>query len=90
MELQVHPQRAAIDAGELRSQLGSEVVEDVAHHARLGGRGEAEEGRDRFVAGELLGEPRNVAVVRTEIVAPFREAVGLIDHPVADLPLLQH
>ena len=58
-------------------------------HVRLGGRGQAQQRRYRPWSGLLADEAAHVAVVGTEVVAPAREAVGLVQHPAADLALVE-
>ena len=65
------------------------MVEDVAHDARLGRRRQADERGKPAVAGMLADEPADVAVVGAEILAPFRQAVRLVDDPITDLALFQ-
>jgi hypothetical protein len=65
------------------------MVADVAHHLRLGRGGQAQD-RRWAVARELLDEAADIAVVGPEIVAPFADAMRLVQHPKPDLALLQH
>ena len=55
------------------------IVDDIV----LGGGGQAEDGHG--ILSVVLGDvTRDVAIVRTEIVPPFREAVRLVHDPRAD------
>src|SRR5436309_2512230 len=54
----------------------AELADDVAGHPAGGGGGERED-RD---AAELVLEPAQAAVCGTEVVAPLRDAVRLVDH----------
>ena len=85
---QVRPHRSAIQQHHRGPQAGLEMVADVAHHLGLGGGGQAQQ-RGHGVAREFLDEAADVAVVGPEIVAPFRHAMGLVQHPEPDLALLQ-
>ncbi len=87
LEGEVVAERPAVDQLQLDPEARPEMVEDVAQHARLGRRGQADHRRRRSVAAELPDEAADVAVVRPEIVAPFREAMRLVDDPVSDLAL---
>ena len=87
LEGEVVAERPAVDQLQLDPEARPEMVEDVAQHARLGRRGQADHGRRRSVAAELPDEAADVAVVGPEILAPFREAMRLVDDPVSDLAL---
>ena len=89
LEGEVVAKRAAVDQLKLDAEAAFEVVEDVAHDARLGRRRQADERGKPAVAGMFADEAGDVAVVGAEILAPFRQAVRLVDHPVADLALLE-
>ena len=80
---------AAVEDRELDAELLAEVADDVLAHVRLGGRGQAQQRRYRPRRGLLADEAAHVAVVGTEVVAPAREAVGLVQHPAGDLALVQ-
>ena len=60
-----------------------EVVTDFLHDIVLGGCGQAQNWC-RVLAMVLGDIPRDVAVVGPEVVAPFREAVRLVDYPRGD------
>ena len=66
-----------------------EILDDLVLHVGLGGGGEAQHRRNGIVAGPFSDEASHVAVVRAEVVSPPGEAVGLVQHPAADLPLVQ-
>ena len=87
-ELQVGPAGAAVEDPELDAEPVAEVGADVLLHVGLGGRGQAQH-RHRRIPGPFLDEARHVPVVGPEVVAPAREAMRLVQHPGADLALLQ-
>ena len=87
-ELQVGPAGAAVEDPEIDAEPVAEVGADVVLHVGLGGRGQAQH-RHRRIPGPFADEARHVAVVGPEVVAPAREAMRLIQHPGADLALLQ-
>ena len=89
LEGEVVPEGAAVDQLQLDPEPAVEVVEDIAEHARLRRGREADERSRRIVAAVLADEAADVAVVGAEVLAPLREAVRLVDHPVADLALLE-
>ena len=66
------------------------MVADVAHYFGLGGGGQAEHRSRRFIARGFLDEAADIAVVGPEIVAPFRHAMRLVQHPEPDLTLCQN
>ena len=66
------------------------MVADVAHYFGLGGGGQAEHRSRRFIARGFLDEAADIAVVGPEIVAPFRHAMRLVQHPEPDLTLRQN
>jgi len=68
-------------------ELILEVLLDVFQHIGLGRGGEAADGGQRAVTGELLDEARNVEVIRAKVRAPFGQAVSLVEDPGADLAL---
>ena len=88
-EGQVGAHRPAIQQHQIHPQTGLEMVADVAHHLGLGGGCQAQNGR-RAVARELLDEAADIAVVGPEIVAPFADAMRLVQNPQPDLALLQN
>ena len=81
--------RAAVEYGEFDSELLPEVINNVLPHVRLGSRGQAEDGRHRAIAHLLADETADVAIVGPKIVPPARQAVRLVEHPSADLPLIE-
>ena len=87
-EGEVCPHGTTVEQHQLHSKAALEVIADVAHHLGLGRRREAQEGR-HMVAGELLDEAADVAVVGPKVVPPFRNAVRLVKHPEPDLTLLE-
>ena len=66
-----------------------EEGEDFLPHVLLGRGGEAGDGRNlhALLLGELPDEPAGVEVVGPEVVPPFGETMGLVEHPAADLAL---
>ena len=73
------------------AELLAEVADELVDHGLPGGRGEARDRGDRRVGalGERPDEARGVEVVGAEVVAPLREAVRLVEHPRADLPVFE-
>src|ERR1035438_7292599 len=61
------------------------MVDDVIAHA-TGGRGGERHERN---AGEIFSQFRNLAVFRTEIMAPFADAMRLVNGDKLDVPFLQ-
>ena len=88
LESQVVALRPAVEDLELDADFFAEVAQDVLDDRRLCRGGQADDGRRRFGGGALPDEPAHVAVVRPEVVAPARQAVGFVEHPGADLALL--
>ena len=88
-EIQVGAPGAAVEDLHVNAQLVMEVLDDLVLHVGLGGGGEAQDGRRRLIPGLLPDEASYVAVVGPEVVSPPGEAVGLVQHPGADLPLVQ-
>ena len=89
-EVQVRAPGAAVEDRQLDTELVAKVGCDVRHHIGLGGRSQAQHGRDRVHSRLLADEPPHVTVVGPEIVSPLRQAVGLVQHPSADLALVEH
>ena len=79
----------AVEEREFDAEFLAEVAEDVLAHIGLGGRGQAEQRRHRLSTRLLADEAAHVAVVGAEVVAPAREAVSLVQHPAADLALVE-
>ena len=88
-EAEVAALGAAVEDRELDAELVAEVPDDVLAHVGLGGGGEAEQRRDRLITRLLADEAAHVAIVGAEVVAPAREAVRLVQHPAADLALVE-
>ena len=86
-ELEVRPFDAPFEGAELAAGLLEEVREDLVLHLLLGGGGEAgDRGNGRaHGGGEFADESGGVEVIRAEVVSPFREAMGFIEDPAADL-----
>ena len=80
---------SAVEDLEVDGQLLSEILDDLGLHVGLCGRREAQDGRDRLTPCLLADEAPDVPVVGPEVVPPLREAVCLVQHPAADLPLVQ-
>ena len=89
IEAEVGALGATVEDRELDAELLLEVANDVFAHVRLGSGGEAEQRRDRLFTGFLADEAAHVAVVGAEVVAPARQAMRLVQHPAADLALIQ-
>ena len=90
LEGQIAALRAAVEDRELDTELVPEMPRNVPGHVRLGGRGQAQHRRHRLIAGLLPDEAADIAVVGPEVVAPAGQAVGLVEHPAADLALVEH
>ena len=72
----------AVEAGfEHRGIVHLQVLLDVELHL---GRGRGREGNNGHVAAQVVDDAANLAVLGPEIVAPFRDAVGLINGHKAD------
>lgn len=71
----------------LNSEAFLEMITDISQHIRLSRCSEATNGGQGLIACVLANEARGVHVIWTEIVAPLRQAVGLIENPSADLAL---
>ena len=65
------------------------MLDDLGDDRGLGRGGQAQDGRNDAVTGLVADEAADVAVIRPEVLAPFRQAVRLIKHPAADLPLVE-
>ena len=88
-EVQVGAAAAAVEHRHVDSQVPLEVVADLGLDLWFGCRGQAQHRRCALAAGSLADEPPHIAVVGTEVVSPLGQAVGLVEHPGADLALLQ-
>ena len=89
LEGQVAALGPAVEDRELDADLVPEVLRDVVGDVRLGGCRQAKHRRHRLITGLFPDEASDITVVGTEIVAPARQAVGLVEHPAADLALVQ-
>ena len=89
-ELQVRTLDAAGEHAQLDAELVPKVRDDVHDHVGLGGRGQAQHRRNRVLPRLLADEASHVAVIGPEVVPPLRNAVGLVQHPGADLALVEH
>ena len=74
---------------EPETKLALDDVGDLRGHILLGRGGEALHGRDGDLLpfGEFTDEADGVEVIGTEVMPPFGQAVRLVEHPGADLPL---
>ena len=89
-ELQVRAPSAAVEDCDLDAKLVPKMGSDVRHHIGLRGRGQAQHRRDRLLSRLLTDEASHVTIVGPEIVPPLRQTVGLVEHPGADLALVEH
>ena len=80
LEAQIGTRRAAIKHCEFQTEPLSEVLADISNDIRLCRRGKAENVRV-FPAGPFLDETADVPIIGSKIVAPFRNAMGFIEHP---------
>ena len=73
----------------LLAERFTEMGDNFLAYVELRGSGEARHRRgiDPFPRRELSDEAGRVQVVRAEVVPPFRDAVGLVEHPGGDLTL---
>ncbi len=80
-----HAQRVAFEGAPQHQRLGaahSELRGDVGDDAVVrGGR----RGQDRDALAEFFDQGPDAAVVRPEVVAPVRDAMGLVDHDEAGI-----
>ena len=88
-EIQILATYSAVEDLQLDVQLLTKVGLDLLLDVRLGSCGQAQHRRHRLVTRPLTDEAPHVAVVGPEVVPPFREAVGLVQDPGANLPLRQ-
>ena len=101
-ELQIGAVGTAVEDGEFNAEPVAKVLPDVLHHVRLGRGGQAQHRRrlpgrafrmSDGAIGRLLhalpDEAPDVAVVRAEVVAPAGQTMGFVQHPGADLALLE-
>ena len=89
LEAQVVARRAAVEDVELDAESFLEVLDDLRDDRGLGGGSQAQDGGNLAVSGLVADEAADVAVVRPKVLAPFGQAVRLVENPAADLPLLQ-
>ena len=80
-EVQVGAPGAAVEDPELNAQLFFEIIDEFVLHVGLGGGSQAQDRRHRIVSRLLADEASHVTVIGPEVVAPPREAVGLVQHP---------
>ena len=80
---------AAVEDPQRDAQLFLEIVRDFGLDIGLGGRRETRHRRHGILSRLLTDEAPHVTVIRPEVVPPLGEAVGLVQHPGADLPLRQ-
>ena len=88
-ELEVGALGAAVENAQLDAKLVLEVVDDFGPDVGLGGGGETQHRWYRLRAGALPDVTAHVAIVRPEIVTPLGQAVGFVQYPAADFPVLQ-
>ena len=89
LEAQVVARRAAVEDVELDTESFLEVLDDLGDDRGLGGGGQAQDGGNLAVSGLVADEAADVTVVGPEVLAPFGQAVGLVEHPAADFALIQ-
>ncbi len=80
---------SAVEHGQFDSEPVPKVPGDVADDLGPGGRGQTQDRGHRIVARLLPDEAAHVAVVGPEVVSPARQAMRLVEHPAADLALVQ-
>ena len=78
---------AAVKYSQLDAEFLLEVITYVGLHVRLGGRGQAQYRPRRLRSRLLTNEAAHVTVIGPEVVPALGEAVSLVQHPPADLPL---
>ena len=88
-KLRLSARRAAVEDVELDAQTLPEVLDDLDDDRGLGGGSQAQDRGNCVVSGLVADEAADVAVVGLEVLAPFGKAVRLVEHPAADLPLIQ-
>ena len=89
LEAQVVARSAAVEDVELDAQPLVEMFHDLGDDRRLGGGGQAQDRGNGVVTRLVADEAADVAVVGPEVLAPFRQAVRLVEHPAADLALVE-
>ncbi len=93
VELEVVSLRSAVKNPHLHAQLFPEVPDDISNHFGLCRGGQALDQRQIATwAGlsVLANESCDIAVVRTEVLPPFGQAVCFVKDPGADLALRKH
>ena len=90
IEGEVGPVGPAVEEPHLNSELVPKVVLDVPGHLGLGGGGQAQHRRHRSCACLFPDEAAHIAIVGAKVMAPARQAVSLVQHPAADLSLIEH
>jgi len=90
LKSQIGAHRTAVQQQKVRSEARPEMLSDIAHHLGLCRGGQAEHRSERMIARKFFDEAANIAVVWPKIMAPFRNAMGLVQHPEPDLPLRQN
>ena len=70
-----------------RGGCGEQLVDDVVAGRRIGGRGE---GQRLQPAADLARHVAQAEILGAEIVAPLRDAMGLVDRHHRDVALGQH
>ena len=89
LEAEIRPFCAAVEDRQLDAELVPEMPRNVLDHVGLGGRGQAQRRRRGAVAGLLPDEAADIEIVGPEIVTPARQAMRLVQHPGADLALVE-
>ena len=85
---EVGPVGTAVEDLQLDAELVPKVPGYVLGHVGLGGGSQAQHRRHRPGARLFPDEAAHVAIIGAKVMAPTREAVGLVQHPPADLPLV--
>ena len=88
-ELQVGPLSAPVEDLEIDGQFFTKVVNDLGLDVGLGRGGEAQYRGDRLIPSLLSDETAHIPIIGAEVVSPLGEAMRLIQHPTADLSLIQ-
>ena len=93
IEFEIFALGPAIKRAHLDRQFFPKMTDDVGDHFRLGGCGQALDQRQfarRAVFRRFANVTRDITVIGPKILAPFRQAVGLIEYPGANFALGQH
>ena len=90
-EIEIGPSGAAVEDSEGDTQIVPKIGNDLLLHVGFGRGCEAQHRRIHgvFAHGVFANETGHVAVVGPEIVSPLREAMRFVEHPRADLALLE-